>query len=76
MHQPPAHRNAEAAAREPTLDAGTPVRESDLADLAALPLTAVDGLGPLRSGHRLLAEVLRSRGSIRGGGEIPNARAE
>lgn len=54
--------------------AGAPVRESDLADLAALPLTAVDGLAPLRSDTRLLTEVLRSRDSMRGGGEP--ARAE
>ncbi|MEV8596916.1 hypothetical protein ACIHFC_22880 [Streptomyces sp. NPDC052013] len=76
MHQPPAQRNAVAAAREPGLAAGAPVVESDLADLAALPLTAVDGLAPLRPGTRLLTEVLRSRGSIRGGGEPGGARAE
>lgn len=53
------------------------MRESDLLDLAALPLTAVDGLAPLRPGTRLLAEVLRSRGGIRGGGEDKGgARAE
>ncbi|MER6750835.1 hypothetical protein ACFTZ8_30660 [Streptomyces fungicidicus] len=75
MHQPPAQRNAEAVAREPALAAGAPVRESDLADLAALPLTAVDGLAPLAPGTRLLAEVLRSRGGMRGGGE-PGGRAE
>ncbi|GGV71202.1 hypothetical protein [Streptomyces griseoloalbus] len=77
MHQTPAQRNAEAAARAPALAAGVPVRESDLLDLAALPLTAVDGLAPLRPGTRLLAEVLRSRGGIRGGGEDKGgARAE
>ncbi|MFJ7131500.1 hypothetical protein [Streptomyces fungicidicus] len=74
MHQPPAQRNAEAAAREPTPSAGAPV-ESDLVNLAALPLTAVDGLAPLAPGTRLLAEVLRSRGGMRGGGE-PGGRAE
>lgn len=68
MHQPPAQRNA-AAAREPGLAAGAPVVESDLADLAGLPLTAVDGLAPLRPGTRLLTEVLRSRSSMKGGGE-------
>lgn len=70
-------RKAEAAAREPALAAGAPVRESDLPDLATLPLTAVDGLAPLRPGTRLLTEVLRSRGGIRGGGEDKGgARAE
>ncbi|MFF5156520.1 hypothetical protein ACFY3N_09765 [Streptomyces sp. NPDC000348] len=69
MHQPPAQRNAGAAAREPVLAAGAPVRESDLADLAALPLTAVDGLAPLDSGARLVVEVLRSRSGIKGGSE-------
>ncbi|WKX13290.1 hypothetical protein [Streptomyces sp. NL15-2K] len=77
MDQPPALRNAEATAHEPAPAPGAPVRESDLADLAALPLTAVDGLAPLRPGTRLLAEVLRSRGGIRGGGEPGGgARAE
>jgi hypothetical protein len=73
LHQPPAQRNAEAAARKPALAAGAPVRESDLADLAALPLSAVDGLAPLGPGTRLLTEVLRSRGGIRGGGDPPRA---
>lgn len=45
------------------------VWESDLADVAALPLTAVDGLSPLDPAARLLTEVLRTRGGIRGGGE-------
>lgn len=79
MQQPPAQHNAEAAVREPALAAGVPVRESDLVDLAAWPLTAVDGLAPLRPGTRLLSEVLRSRGGIRGGGESgggQGARAE
>ncbi|GGV28497.1 hypothetical protein GCM10010293_27940 [Streptomyces griseoflavus] len=69
MHQPPAQRNAEAAARGPALAAGTSVRESDVADLAQLPLTAVDGLAPLGPDARLLLEVLRSRSGIRGGSE-------
>ncbi|MCT7357360.1 hypothetical protein N4P33_35250 [Streptomyces sp. 15-116A] len=72
MHQPPAQRNA-VAAREPGLAAGASVVESDLADLAALPLTAVDGLAPLRPGTRLLTEVLRSRGGMKGGGETGRA---
>ncbi|MFE9771695.1 hypothetical protein ACFYOV_08505 [Streptomyces sp. NPDC005931] len=75
MHQPPAQRTAEPVAREQVIAAEAPARESDLADLAALPLTAVDGLAPLGPGARLLAEVLRSRGGIRGGGE-PGGRAE
>ncbi|MFF9485382.1 hypothetical protein [Streptomyces sp. NPDC014676] len=73
MHQPPAQRNAEIAAGEPALAVGTSVWESDLADLAALPLIAVDGLAPLGSGTRLLEEVLRSRGGVRGGGDPPRA---
>src|SRR5690606_18909512 len=79
LQQPPAQHNAEAAVREPALAAGVPVRESDLVDLAAWPLTAEDGLAPLRPGPRLLSEVLRSRGGIRGGGESgggQGARAE
>ncbi|BFO16282.1 hypothetical protein SHKM778_26700 [Streptomyces sp. KM77-8] len=71
MHQPPAQRDAAAAVQEPAVMAGAPVRESDLADLAALPLTAVDGLAPLRSDTRLLTEVLRSRDSMRGGASPP-----
>ncbi|MFD7689734.1 hypothetical protein [Streptomyces sp. NPDC059781] len=74
MHQPPAQRDAAAAVQDPAVTAGAPVRESDLADLAALPLTAVEGLAPLHSDTRLLTEVLRSRDSMRGGGEP--ARAE
>lgn len=76
MDQPPALRHAAAAAREPATGAGAAVRESDLADLTALPLTAVDGLDPLPPTARLLGEVLRSRDSIRGGGEGGAARAE
>ncbi|GGM09818.1 hypothetical protein GCM10010129_62210 [Streptomyces fumigatiscleroticus] len=75
MDQPPAPPAVEATAGEPAPLAGAHVWESDLADLAALPLTAVDGLAPLRPSARLLAEVLRSRSSIRGGGET-GARAE
>jgi hypothetical protein len=50
-------------------------RESDLADIATLPLAAVDDLTPLRPTARLLDEVLRARSSMRGGNEGP-ARAE
>ncbi|MFI9167950.1 hypothetical protein [Streptomyces lincolnensis] len=73
MDWPLAH-HAEVAASESAADAATHVWESDLADVAALPLTAVDGLSPLPPAGRLLAEVLRARGGIRGGGEP--ARAE
>ncbi|GAB2868221.1 hypothetical protein GCM10027074_39760 [Streptomyces deserti] len=80
MDQPPALHHAEAAVREPAVAAGTDVRESDLADLAALPVTAVDGLAPLPPDARLLTEVLRARSSIRGGSDGPggggSARAE
>lgn len=76
MDQPPALRNAEAAGREAAPAAGAAVRESDLTDLAALPLTAVDGLTPLPATHRILTEVLRARGSIRGGGEGGAGRAD
>ncbi|MFE6194811.1 hypothetical protein [Streptomyces sp. NPDC057838] len=75
MDQPPALCHAEAAAREAAVAAGTDVWESDLADLAGLPLTEVDGLAPLQPSARLLGEVLRARGSIRGGSE-GSARAE
>ncbi|MFE0810757.1 hypothetical protein ACFW34_25190 [Streptomyces sp. NPDC058848] len=71
MDQPPALRHAESAARARPAAPGRAdaVWESDLADVAALPLTAVDGLTPLGPTARLLEEVLRARGSIRGGGE-------
>ncbi|MFI9154133.1 hypothetical protein [Streptomyces sp. NPDC053367] len=51
------------------------VRESDLTDVAMLPLAAVDDLTPLRPTARLLDEVLRARSSVRGGNEGA-ARAE
>ncbi|MEV5320305.1 hypothetical protein AB0K92_22065 [Streptomyces sp. NPDC052687] len=69
MDQPPALHTAEAAAGEPFSTAGVLGWESDLADLAALPLTAVDGLDPLDPTARLLEEVLRSYDGVRGGGE-------
>ncbi|MFC9125784.1 hypothetical protein ACFT4A_02940 [Streptomyces sp. NPDC057099] len=75
MDQPPALCHAGAAVREPATAAGTDVWESDLVDLAGLPVTAVDRLAPLPPSARLLGEVLRARDSIRGGGE-GTARAE
>ncbi|BCL23598.1 hypothetical protein [Streptomyces tuirus] len=75
MDQPPALHPAGAAAPEPVVAAAeTDVWESDLADLAALPLSAVDGLPALPPTTRLLAEVLRARSSMRGSGE--GARAD
>ncbi|MER6344774.1 hypothetical protein ACWC10_18895 [Streptomyces sp. NPDC001595] len=76
MDQPPALHTAEAAASEPSRTTGALGWESDLADLAALPLTAVDGLAPLDPTARLLEDVLRSRSSIRGGGETGGGRAD
>ncbi|CAM5372636.1 hypothetical protein [Streptomyces purpurascens] len=75
MDQPPALCHAGAAVREHATAAGTDVWESDLADLTGLPLTALDGVAPLGPSARLLGEVLRARGSIRGGNE-GTARAE
>ncbi|POX44164.1 hypothetical protein C3489_36895 [Streptomyces sp. Ru71] len=75
MDQLSALREAEAV-REPARARGADGWESDLADLAALPLTEVDGLDPLPDAHRLLREVLRARGGMRGGGEGGGARAE
>ncbi|MFF4833079.1 hypothetical protein [Streptomyces sp. NPDC001315] len=68
MDQSPALHHAEGV-RDSARVPGADVWESDLADVAALPLTAVDGLTPLRSTARLLQEVLRARSSIRGSGE-------
>ncbi|MFF7788206.1 hypothetical protein [Streptomyces sp. NPDC007991] len=77
MVQPPALHHAGAAAPEPVVDTpGTDVWESDLADLAALPLSAVDGLPALPSTTRLLTEVLRARSSMRSGEGGPSARAD
>ncbi|MEW2248161.1 MULTISPECIES: hypothetical protein [unclassified Streptomyces] len=75
MDQLPALQQA-AAVREPGRPAGADGWESDLADLTALPLTEVDGLAPLDPAHRLLREVLRARGGMRGGNEGGGARAE
>ncbi|GHB19246.1 hypothetical protein GCM10010377_06370 [Streptomyces viridiviolaceus] len=66
-----------ATARDEASGAGEAAWESDLSDLAALPLAAVDRLAPLGPGTRLLDEVLRARSSMRGGGEGGGgARAE
>ncbi|MFI8091911.1 hypothetical protein ACIF9R_26915 [Streptomyces sp. NPDC086080] len=73
MDQPPALRHT--ADRRPATGAGTDVWESDLTDLAGVPLTALDELAPLPPSVRVLEEVLRARGGIRGGSEGP-ARAE
>ncbi|WP_333762455.1 hypothetical protein [Streptomyces sp. IBSBF 2390] len=76
MEQPIALFNAEPAVPESAPAADTGVWEADLADVAALPLTSLDGLAPLRPDARLLEEVLRERGGMRGGGEGGPARAE
>ncbi|MFJ8715797.1 hypothetical protein ACIRD9_21835 [Streptomyces violaceus] len=78
MDQPPALHHAGAAAPEPVVaTAGTDVWESDLADLAVLPLSAVDGLPTLPPTTRLLTEVLRARSSMRSGeGGQGGARAD
>ncbi|WDV55103.1 hypothetical protein PV963_34490 [Streptomyces coeruleorubidus] len=78
MDQPPVLHHAGAAAPEPAVAmAGTDVWESDLADLAALPLSAVDGLPTLSPTTRLLTEVLRARSSMRSGeGGGSGARAD
>ncbi|MFF9804903.1 hypothetical protein ACF1G5_07185 [Streptomyces coeruleorubidus] len=77
MDQPPVlHHAGAAAAPDPVVaTAETDVWESDLADLAALPLSAVDGLPALPPGTRLLTEVLRARSSMRSG-EGSGARAD
>ncbi|MFC9509355.1 hypothetical protein [Streptomyces sp. NPDC057002] len=78
MDQPPALHHTGAAAPEPVVAAaGADVWESDLADLAALPLSAVDGLPTLPPTTRLLTEVLRARSSMRSGeGGGQGARAD
>ena len=69
MEQSTALYNVETTVPESAPETGSHVWESDLADVAALPLTSVDALTPLRPTARLLEEVLRARSSIRGGGE-------
>ncbi|HZF92321.1 hypothetical protein [Streptomyces sp.] len=76
MDQPPVPHTAEAAVSEASRTTGALGWESDLADLATLPLTAVDALAPLDPTARLLEEVLRSRGGVRGGGETGGGRAD
>ncbi|AMW13457.1 hypothetical protein A4E84_30530 [Streptomyces qaidamensis] len=77
MDQPPALHRTGAAAPEPVVaTAGADVWESDLADLAALPLSAVDGLPALPPTTRLLTEVLRARSSMRSGEGPGGARAD
>ncbi|OSP44883.1 hypothetical protein B7767_02510 [Streptomyces sp. 13-12-16] len=75
MEDPPAPHKASASADEWSTVTDARGWDSDLADLAGLPLTAVDDLRPLGPTARVLEEVLRARGGIRGGGEGP-ARAE
>lgn len=77
MDQPPTLHHVEGDALEAVAaSAGTDVWESDLADLAVLPLSAVDGLPALSPTTRLLTEVLRARSSMRGGEGPGGARAD
>ncbi|MDH6218767.1 hypothetical protein [Streptomyces pseudovenezuelae] len=70
MHRPLTHvPDVQATVGEGVSSVGARVWESDLTDLAHLPLTAFDTLTPLGRSDRLLAEVLRPRSSMRGGGE-------
>ena len=75
MDQPPALPKAEAAehGHTPAPGASVPDWESDLADLATVPLEGVDSLAPLPRTARVLKEVLRSRSGIRSN---PEPRAE
>lgn len=75
VEQPPAPRKATASADEWSTVTDARGWESDLADLAGWPVTAVDDLEPLGPTARVLEEVLRTRGGIRGGNE-GSARAE
>ncbi|MEU6304090.1 hypothetical protein [Streptomyces chartreusis] len=77
MEQPTALRDAITAVPELASAADDSVWESDLADVAELPLTSLDRIPPLRPSARQLEEVLRARSRIRGGGEGGGgARAE
>ncbi|MGC5563632.1 hypothetical protein ACPYPG_12385 [Streptomyces sp. FR-108] len=69
MDQSLVPHDAEAASPEAAPSAGTPVWESDLADLETVPITAVESLTPLRPATRVLEEVLRSRDRLWGDGE-------
>jgi hypothetical protein len=75
MDQPPALHRDGASGSEPVA-VGTDEWESDLADLAALPLSAVDGLLALTPKTRVLTEVLRARSSMRSGEGPGGARAD
>ncbi|MFE1510887.1 hypothetical protein [Streptomyces sp. NPDC058726] len=75
MQQPPAPHKTAASADASSAVPDEADWESDLSDLAGWPVTEVDELAPLRPTARVLEEVLRTRGGIRGGNEGP-ARAE
>ncbi|MEV5609481.1 hypothetical protein [Streptomyces sp. NPDC052225] len=64
-----AERAAPSHPVDPAHPAAAPDWESDLPDLTLVPLTDVEGLSPLPATARILEEVLRPRGSMRGGGE-------
>ncbi len=69
MDRPPAPPTAEHAQPPPAASGW----ESDLADLAAVSFTGVDGLAPLPPTARVLQEVLRFRSGIRSGSGQPRA---
>ncbi|MDQ0773834.1 hypothetical protein QF026_002300 [Streptomyces aurantiacus] len=70
MRRPLTHApDVRTAAGTTSSGSRVPAWESDLADLADLPLTAFGTLSPLGRTDRILAEVLRPRSSMRGGGE-------
>ena len=69
LHRPLTHVPEVQVTAGERISGGGPSWESDLADLAHVPLTAFDTLTPLGRTDRLLAEVLRPRSSMRGGGE-------
>lgn len=69
MDRPPAPPTADSAQPPPAASDW----ESDLADLAAVPITGVDSLAPLPPTARVLQEVLRFRSGIRSGGGQPRA---
>ncbi len=75
MEQPTALCNSEPAVDEPVDVAISDWLESDLADVATLPLTSLDELAPLRPDARLFEEVLRAGNGMRGGGEGPPGAA-
>ncbi|MGW6009250.1 hypothetical protein [Streptomyces sp. NPDC055210] len=66
MHRP---QIQPSGARGQTTRTDVPCWESDLIDLAHVSLSALDSVPPLNRADRLLDEVLRPRGSMRGGGE-------